>query len=164
MYTPPTELRQISSRLTFITKFISPFATLIAAAFVLIPIFAPPFIDKLPILGFFVVFVSAIAGHHLWTAYRIKSVKADSTNLYVSNYFKETQIPFSEIANVTEFRWVEPHTVTIHLRTPSEFGQKIAFLAPYRLIGGWTPHPIVEELKQMAGQNIYKEIKDSWLT
>lgn len=86
----------------------------------------------------------------LWSCLKLKRVRADTKNLYVSNYFREIEIPFSMIENVTENRWLNVHPVTIHLNAPSEFGRKITFMPKTRLFGFWTDHPVVEEIKRMA--------------
>ena len=150
MYNPPVELRRISSRLTFVTKFLSPVFTLFVLWRMVGFGIDFPFKRELPFLGFFLIFLAAAVGYNIWTAIRIKSVQADANNLYVSNYFKETIIPLDHIDKVTEVVWLEPRVVTIHLKGVSEFGQKIAFLAPYRMFAFYSESPIVAELKRMA--------------
>jgi hypothetical protein len=78
----------------------------------------------------------------------LKRVRIDATHLYVSNYVKEVSIRFSLIADVTENRWMY-RPVTIHFRSDTEFGQKITFMPTSRFFA--FPHPIVAELKQLAG-------------
>ncbi len=158
MYEPPETLRQISSRLTFVWKFITPFAT-IAVAYNMIQTVLE-FLSRggNQFIVFVLVVLVAVVAHTLWIGYRIKTVKADANNLYVSNYFKEGAVPLSQIYDVTEIRWVEPRIVTIHLRSPSEFGSRIAFLAPYRFFAWYSPHPIVTELQQMRGSKNYQNI------
>ena len=67
-----------------------------------------------------------------WICIRLKEVSVDDDFLYVSNYRKEIAIPLSEIYDVTENVWVNIHPVTIHLRSPSEFGDKIVFMPTTR--------------------------------
>lgn len=81
---------------------------------------------------------------------RLKRVRADTKNLYVSNYLREIEIPFSMIESVTENRWLNYHPVTIHLNAPTAFGRKITFIPKTRLFGFWSDHPVVEEIKRMA--------------
>jgi hypothetical protein len=87
----------------------------------------------------------------LWTAANLKRVRVDSKYLYVSNYLRETSIPFSNVKDVTENRWVNYHPVTIHFQDATEFGDKIRFMPKLRYFGFWRSHPIVGELKQLAG-------------
>jgi hypothetical protein len=84
-----------------------------------------------------------------WNCGRLKRVRVDDSALYVSNYFKEIRIPFDAIADVTENRWVNIHPVTIHLRSPTDFGDRITFM-PRTRIFNWRSHPVVEELRGLA--------------
>ncbi len=68
-----------------------------------------------------------------WSCIRLKEVSVDENFLYVSNYMKEVSIPLSEIYDVTENVWLNIHPVTIHLKSPSEFGDKIIFMPKVRL-------------------------------
>ena len=72
-------------------------------------------------------------------------------NLYVSDYRKEITIPLSEIADVTENRWLNAHPVTIRFRNPTAFGDKIVFMPKLKYFAFWTGHPIVGELLNAAG-------------
>ena len=85
-----------------------------------------------------------------WTAIRLKNVSVDDHYLYVSNYLKEIVVPLSEIYDVTENRWVNTHPVTIHLKSPSEFGDKIVFMPKTRIFAMFSSHPVVNELKELA--------------
>lgn len=81
---------------------------------------------------------------------RLKALSVDGRFLYVSNYVDEITIPLSQISDVTENRWVKGHPVTIHLKSPSEFGDKIVFLPIIEPFLFWGSHPVVSELKAMA--------------
>lgn len=86
-----------------------------------------------------------------WSCVRLKEVSADENFLYVSNYLKEVSIPLSEIYDVTENVWLNIHPVTIHLKSPSEFGAKIVFMPKVRVFAFFSSHPVVDELKELAG-------------
>lgn len=81
-------------------------------------------------------------------AKKFKKVSLDDNFLYVSNYLKEITIPLSNIADVTEIKWLRGHPVTIHLNPASEFGKKITFLSKFRF--SFKSHPVVTELKELA--------------
>jgi len=85
-----------------------------------------------------------------WSGIRLKEVSIDNDFLYVSNYLKEVSIPLSQIYDVTENRWVNIHPVTIHLNSPSEFGDKITFMPRTRFFALYSSHPVVNELKALA--------------
>lgn len=85
-----------------------------------------------------------------WSCIRLKEVSVDDDFLYVSNYLKEIIIPLSEIYDVTENVWINIHPVTIRLKSPSEFGDKIVFMPTVRFFAFFSSHPVVSELKGMA--------------
>jgi hypothetical protein len=103
-----------------------------------------------PAKWFFLIALIAGALLFYWTCMRLKRVSVDDDYLYVSNYFKEIAIPLSDIVDVTENRWVNPHPVTIHLLSPSAFGDKIVFMPTIRFFSFLSSHPVVEELKELA--------------
>ena len=88
-----------------------------------------------------------------WGCFGLKRVRLDSTNLYVSNYLREISIPITMIVDVTENRWLNIHPVTIHFRYPTDFGESIKFMPKVRFFG-WSSHPIVAELKQLASRPV----------
>ena len=85
-----------------------------------------------------------------WTCIRLKAVSVDNNHLYVSNYVEEISIPLSEISDVRENVWLNSHPVTIHLKSPSEFGDKIVFMPKVRVFAFFSSHPVVSELKELA--------------
>lgn len=90
-------------------------------------------------------------GYLIWDSVRIKTVSVDDQSLYVSNYKTEIAIPLSQISNVTESRWLQGHPVTVHLKSPSAFGDKIRFLPIKEPFLFLESHPVVGELKTLAG-------------
>jgi hypothetical protein len=86
----------------------------------------------------------------LWIAIRLKRVRLDGTNLYVSKWFREITVPFIEIASVTESKWIKGHPILIHFKNTSTCGRSVMFMPKLRL-GFWSRHPIVAELRQIAG-------------
>lgn len=87
----------------------------------------------------------------VWLALKAKKVEVDGDNLYVSDARKEVRIPIEEIEDVREMRWLPPHWITVHLRSPSEFGEKFVFLQSWRW-GAWfgAENELITELKQLA--------------
>lgn len=84
-----------------------------------------------------------------WACARLKRVRIEGSTIYVSNYLKEIRIPFEAIADVTENRWINIHPVTIHLRSATEFGDRIVFMPKIRIFG-WSSHPVVAELRELV--------------
>ena len=87
-----------------------------------------------------------------WWGMKLKRVSVDDRNLYVSNLMKEISIPLSEIYSVTGVQGGWP--VIVYLRAESEFGRTIFFLGTWRLALFSSSHPIVEELRQLAGLHV----------
>jgi len=87
----------------------------------------------------------------LWTNSGLKRVRVDSENLYVSNYLREISVPLTMITDVTENRWLSIHPVTVHFGSMTGFGQRITFMPPLQYFGLWRTHPVVAELRRLAG-------------
>jgi hypothetical protein len=93
----------------------------------------------------------SIVGIGFWIWFvPFKRVYVNKKTLYISNYFQTISIPVSEIENVAENRWINIHPITIHLRQATPFGRKITFMPKLRFLV-WQSHPVVAELKQLAG-------------
>jgi hypothetical protein len=90
----------------------------------------------------------------LWLLAPLKKVRIDGTSLYVSNYRREITVPLSEIESVSENWWMNHHPVTIHLRHETPFGRRITFIPQFRLQLFWRSHPIVAELRALAGNRM----------
>ena len=90
-----------------------------------------------------------------WSCIRLKKVSVSGDFLYISNYFKEIQIPLSNIEKITENIWINIHPVTIHLRHSSEFGKKIVFMPTLRFFAFFSAHPIVSELENLVSSKNY---------
>jgi hypothetical protein len=85
----------------------------------------------------------------VWFCGRLKRLQVDDETLYVSNYWSEVCIPFTEVDHFTESHWTRPPTVTIHLRNLSPYGERIVFIPKAR----WFPrgpHPVVSELQALC--------------
>ena len=63
-----------------------------------------------------------------WYAFRLKGVRMGEKALFVRSYRKEIQIPFSEVDGLKESTWPNIRHVTLRLKSPSEFGEKIVFI------------------------------------
>lgn len=82
---------------------------------------------------------------------RNKRVEIDESYLYISNYIREISVPLDQIETVSESRWMNPRQVTIQFHTDTGFGQAIQFVPKTRLFGFWSSHPVVAELRGLAG-------------
>jgi hypothetical protein len=146
--------RSFSSSVTLIYKFVFP-AIWIALCGMFVfqlarmvrPTWAP---DNAIVLGLVLVWALGT-----WVFLRVSlpllRVQLRDGHLYASNYFNEIEIHPSDIAEVTQNRWVKLRPITIRLRAPSEFGDRISFMPPMRVIFRfWIQDPIVDELRAFA--------------
>ena len=103
--------------------------------------------------GWVFVFILLFITASVWPSVRLKVISVDDHNLNILNYTKEIAVPLSEILNVTQSSWLSlrGESVTIYLRSPSEFGNKIEFLPKARL-WAFGQHPVVRELKSLAAK------------
>jgi hypothetical protein len=81
---------------------------------------------------------------------RLKRIRADTENIYVSNYLREIVIPVENISDVTENRLLNWHPVRVQFRVPTTFGTSVVFMPKLRWFGLWSSHPVVAELKALA--------------
>jgi hypothetical protein len=111
---------------------------------------------RFPADGFILAFVIAAVGSgvcfNVWLSLRIKKVETDGRYLYVSNYVRETAIPLSDIYDVKEMRWMQPYWITIELSRPSEFGNRIILVPPFRWGAFWTANPLVDDIRSRANE------------
>lgn len=140
--------RKLSSYDTVLIKFVLPAFWMLFFSFMPVG----KFIRSIEPPERWIVLLAWIAGtvYFLWDANRLKTVSVDDKFLYASNYLKEIAIPLSDISDVTENFWLNTHPVTIHLKSPSEFGHKIVFLPTRRVFALFSSHPVVAELKRLA--------------
>jgi len=143
--------RSLSSWQTWLMKIFFPAVWIPLFGFVTLMMFmVSPDVADLPPKWIFLLVWIAASVFICWSCIRLKEVSVDDDFLYVSNYLKEVSIPLSEIYDVTENMWVNIHPVTIHLKSPSEFGDKIVFMPPTRYFAFFSSHPVVKELKELA--------------
>jgi hypothetical protein len=84
-----------------------------------------------------------------WACARLKKVRIDGSNLYVSNYLQEICVSADAVSDVTENRWLNIHPVTIHFRRDTPFGCSVIFMPKGRMIP-FLSHPIVNELRALS--------------
>jgi hypothetical protein len=148
--------RSLSSAWTFSAKFLFPAMWILCFGFGTILLWSDRLVDssgaisppqvKYLFLGMWILGTTFI----LWTSVGLKRVRIDERRLYVSNYVREIDVPFSAITDVRQNRWLSSRPITICFRDATEFGDKAAFM-PKQRIQFWRIDPVVNELKQLAG-------------
>ncbi len=80
--------------------------------------------------------------------FRWKSVYLKNDALSVSNYLRKIEIPLSNIESVKASSWWgwQPRTITVRLKFPSEFGEKIVFVPRG---GGFGADEAADELRHL---------------
>ncbi|MEO8435144.1 MAG: hypothetical protein ABI596_09630 [Pyrinomonadaceae bacterium] len=139
----------ISSRWTIVFKLLVPLTLVALSVFFVLSRFSyspgPP-ADGL--IGTSLILIAT--AFFSWWGWRLKRVSLDEQNLYVSNWFKETAIPLSEVVAFDSL--VGGWPILVRLRAGSDFGRGIVFLAPWRPLL-FSSHPILEELRQLISQH-----------
>lgn len=148
-------MRKLSSGMTWFYKFVFPTLWLGgfgAGSIVLLASWSSVLRENpnFPILMFPAAFVIGLVLFY-FTCIRLKSVSIDGSVLVISNYQTELRIPIHEVAEVTGSIFWNPELLFLHLKHSTQFGKTIVFMAPMRIFGGYTRHPLVGELNQMLG-------------
>ena len=138
---------RLSSLQTFSCKFVWP--PIWIGGFLLVVLKSPYAANPKAWPAIFTMWIAGSAFIY-WSCVRLKKVSIDDKYLYVSNYFQEIAIPFSYIGDVTENRWLNNHPVTIHFKSPTEFGDRIIFMPTFRWVPSLSSHPVVIRLKELA--------------
>jgi hypothetical protein len=91
----------------------------------------------------------------------LKKVAVDSDFLYVSDSSdaEEIAIPLSDIVRVTQRHGRTLRTVTVDLRSPSKFGERIQFqpmLEKGEWGWSWEDNRVVHQLRRLANLQIEK--------
>jgi hypothetical protein len=146
--------RRLSSRWTLFHKVIFPVAWIGLFLVGTVLLFLAPTdagSDGRPLKWVFVVITVAGAWLILSLALPLKHVDLGPASFFVQDRSREIEIPFTAVARVTGSRFVNPPRITLHLRQPCEFGDRIVFLPPLRFVRGFKSHPLVKELEQLTG-------------
>src|SRR5882757_7386844 len=114
---------RLSSRLTFFYKFILPSVWLVGFSAATLSL-----LTRSSERGMAIPFaVATILGalFFLSVCFPLKSVVAGREGILVSNFFRELEIPYPQIAGVRENKWLNTRVTTIWLKTDSAFGQEL---------------------------------------
>jgi hypothetical protein len=142
-------MRCISSRATWWYKRIFPivwFGFLIF--FVIVNVFVIPGAALSWVPAVLVAAVMAVVGYSAIKRFILDLVDEawdDGDALIVKNGNDSDRIALSDISNVGYSPLMNPPRVTLSLRKPSRFGDKVSFCAPIRVLS-FSAHPVVEDL------------------
>jgi len=138
---------RLSSCLTFIFKFIFPSVWLLGFSAGTLSLLMRPNERGIAIpFG-----VATIIGALLFSkaCFPLKSVFAGRDGLIVSNFIREIEIPYAQIASIDENKWLNMRVTTILLKGDSAFGRELRFQPyTYFTLLFWKDHPAVVELRR----------------
>ena len=73
-------------------------------------------------------------GFMLWFSLRVQRVGYAGGNLVISNYWRESRIPFDEVEAVDPVWWYRGRVVRIQLRSKSPVGQVVYYLPKWGFV------------------------------
>ncbi|MCM3874410.1 MAG: hypothetical protein ND895_27280 [Pyrinomonadaceae bacterium] len=128
-------------------KIVPPLFLTAATVLVALAMFTQPF-DLLSEGFIGLVFLVAATSLTWWWAGRLKGAIVDEENLYVLGWMKVIAIPLEEIDHVWDMSGGYP--VFVNLKSMSEFGRRIVFIAPQSLLFMFDSHPVAAELRELV--------------
>ena len=140
--------RTVSSPLTVVFKFIFP--SLWIGMFLLGTVWS--FSDGDNSAWHYLVALCLGATAFGFFCFPLKIVHIVPGSIVVSNFVKAIQVPFSQISDVTEWRWISGRLIWVHFKEATTFGRKIVFMPTSRR-RPFKRHPIVGELKRLAQEH-----------
>jgi hypothetical protein len=130
----------LSSSLTLINKFFALVIWLGGGCFILL---INPRFDL-----FFLLLFLIITAFIYWSCCRLKKVERFDNLLRISNYFREIEVPLTEVESVSGNIFMRPELIWLTFRRPTMFGSKIVFMPRWRVLSGWTRNPLVAQLQE----------------
>ena len=115
--------RRLSTRQTFLAKFVIPAAIFAAAAVLLTLFIAVPLLSAEPFTWGSALIASVLAGVLIWwgsASVPLKAVSLDEQYLLVSNYRKEIPIHLSEVKQVAEVEQFKQKLIVLSLKRRTE--------------------------------------------
>jgi hypothetical protein len=145
-------MRRISSGMTFFYKRIFPiiwfgFLTLFMAAPFVLPMIGGT-ISGSP-MPFLIAPVMMIVGYFFMKrlVFDLVDEVLDAGNaLVIRNGPVQERVALSDIMNVGYSQFMNPPRVTLSLRSPGMFGDRVTFCAPVSLMPAFSTSPIIDEL------------------
>jgi len=147
-------MEDLSSKSTFFYKFVFPAFWIGMVVFVTLLTFLVP--------GSFegdgavrdvrwMVLGAAVVGTGLiyWACMRVKRVFLDENEFVISNYRRTIRVPLRDVERVSSSALLNPELIWLHLRRPTEFGNRIVFMPKQRFFRGFTRHPLAQRLSDL---------------
>jgi len=87
-----------------------------------------------------------------WYALKLKRVVINEEFLRVKSYLKEIEIPLANVESIKTSTWPNMRHVTLRLKSPSEFGDKIIFIPKKKIGTAAGEKSTLEELRERITQ------------
>jgi hypothetical protein len=144
--------RAISSRQTFFVKFILPVLWIGSFGAGVVAVSLGSIGGNVPPEAAWIFIGLWVLGTTMFSLLFVplKKVSIAGNVLAISNYRRQIAVPATDIARITENRWLNYHPVTIHLRRDTALGRTITFMPKVCPFLFWRSHPIVAELRALA--------------
>jgi hypothetical protein len=143
-------MRRISSGMTFFYKRIFPIIWFgFLALFMAAPFVAPMIGGSISPMVFVIAPIMMIVGYFSMRKLvfdLVDEVLDAGDALVIRNRRLEERIALSDITNVGYSQYMNPPRVTLSLRNPSLFGDRVSFCAPVSLLPTFSTSPIIDEL------------------
>jgi hypothetical protein len=146
-------MRRISSGMTFFYKRIFPiiwfgFLVLLITVPLIAPLIGVSTFDS-PRDFFIVPVIMIFVGYFFMKKLffdLVDEVLDAGDALVIRNGHLEERVALSDIMNVGYAQFMNPPRVTLSLRNPSKFGDRVSFCAPVSLMPSFSTNPIIDEL------------------
>lgn len=151
-------MRQLSSSLTFVWKFIIPLLWLTGFGIATVVVFRASEDASRPdgTWMHWLFLVAFIVGTVLifWAVARIKRVSLKRDKLIISNFRTEIDVPLKYVSHFKGSILLSPELIWIKFKRRTDFGESIVFMPPIRFRSGFTRPPMTAELNEMLTKEI----------
>ena len=138
--------RRLSSRLTFVRKFVMPAVWLAGAAYGTVALALDR--DPMALLVLCMLIVGFVFFRQFW--FRLKNISASQDGLLIEAKGGQALVPFSNIAEVRQQDWLGVTEVV--LKEPSSLGRVILYVPfVYKFLPYTGEHPANTFLREKAG-------------
>ncbi len=83
----------------------------------------------------------------------LRTVAIADDTLVVTDFGREVRVPLREVERVSGSLGLRPEVVWVRFRHPTPFGSRIVFMPEPRPLGGFTRHPVVDELRALVASH-----------
>jgi len=84
----------------------------------------------------------------IWGKLKKVSLSPFTSRLYISNFIKQIEVPFSEVEDIYAFPLITPGLIFIRFKKPTAFGKRVLFMPKFTPFSGFTVYTTAEELKK----------------